>query len=167
MLGPICQKADDRSRHNLAHGQTTGRGIGPKLPYNVGRDLERDRDGRLDPWHAVPDRLSFAEIAIGLASREREIARQHLGYLRRAGSEREQSMDSVQSLGFLGVGGSRHVTYTCYRLRLRSRAKHERQPFIIRSNWKLPFAYRASGRHLAACPSRVPGAVRPRFAVAL
>jgi len=68
MLGPICQKDDDRSRHNLAHGQTTGRGIGPKLPYNVGRDLERDRDGRLDPWHAVPDRLSFAEIAIRLAS---------------------------------------------------------------------------------------------------
>src|SRR4051812_4156269 len=59
MFGPICQKADDRSRHNLAHGQTTGRGIGPKLPYNVGRDLERDRDGRLDPWHAVPDRLEL------------------------------------------------------------------------------------------------------------
>jgi hypothetical protein len=47
MLGPICQKDDDRSRHNLAHGQTTGRGIGPKLPYNVGRNLERDWDGRL------------------------------------------------------------------------------------------------------------------------
>src|SRR3954453_627326 len=159
MLGPICQKDDDRSRHNLAHGQTTGRGIGPKLPYNVGRDLERDRDGRLDPWHAVPDRLSFAEIAIGLASREREIARQHLGYLRRAGSEREQSMDSVQSLGFLGVGGSRHVTYTCYRLRLRSRVEHERQPFIIRSNWKLPFAYRASLPHPAGslAPSETAG----------
>src|SRR3954452_14584021 len=118
MLGPICQKADDRSRHNLAHGQTTGRGIGPKRPYNVGRDLERDWDCRLDPWHAVPDRLSFAEIPIRLASRECEIARQHHGYLRRAGAAREQSMDSVQSLGFLCVGGSRHVTYTRYCLRL-------------------------------------------------
>src|SRR5690349_8857234 len=118
MLGPIRQKDDDRLRHNLAHGQTTGRGIGPKLPYNVGRDLERDWDLRLDQWHAVPDRRSFAEIAIGLASRECELARQHQGYLRRAGSAREQSMNSVQSLGLLGVGGSRHVTYTCYRLRL-------------------------------------------------
>src|SRR5215831_2323777 len=82
------------------------------------------------------------EIAIGLTSRQTKFARQRHGRLRHASSVRQQPPCRSQSVGLLLSRGTNHLTQPYYRLRRKSTAFLPRKPTIVRSKWKLSFAFR-------------------------
>src|SRR5215831_12087653 len=91
------------------------------------------------------------EIAIGLTSRQTKFARQRHGRPRHASSVRQQPPCRSQSVGLLLSRGTNHLTQTYYRLRRKSTAFLPRKPTIVRSKWKLSFAFREPLVSLAGC----------------
>src|SRR5215469_11309529 len=87
------------------------------------------------------------EIAIGLTSRQTKFARQRHGRLRHASSVRQQPPCRSQSVGLLLSRGTNHLTQPYYRLRRKSTAFLPRKPTIVRSKWKLSFAFREPSHH--------------------
>src|SRR5262244_4615252 len=86
------------------------------------------------------------EIAIGLTSRQTKFARQRHGRLRHASSVRQQPPCRSQSVGLLLSRGTNHLTQPYYRLRRKSTAFLPRKPTIVRSKWKLSFAFEEPSR---------------------
>src|ERR1700752_4524246 len=80
-------------------------------------------------------------IIWALTTRHREPARQRHGSLRHALATREQPKGRIEPFRLLRLGRSRHMTYTYYLLRRKSRTTWERSSGIARSKQKLPFAF--------------------------
>ena len=78
--------------------------MGAQVAYDIARDLECDRYRWLANWHRMPDRFGFLQVAIGLAPRQSEIARQRHGGVRQGDTAHKQAVGGVQSLGLLRVG---------------------------------------------------------------
>src|SRR5215831_5661989 len=105
------------------------------------------------------------EIAIGLTSRQTKFARQRHGRLRHASSVRQQPPCRSQSVGLLLSRGTNHLTQPYYRLRRKSTAFLPRKPTIVRSKWKLSFAFREPSVSLAGSRAAVVRVLRPRSSV--
>ena len=94
--------------------------ISPHIAHDVRWHLQRDRHRWCDQRHRMADRLRFLKVAVRLASRQAKLARQRHNRFRHADPTRQQAVRSVQPLGLLSIGRSRHVTYAYYPLRRKS-----------------------------------------------
>ena len=59
---------------DLAEGESAAPGVCADCAYGADRQLEGDRDGRLDRRYRVAQAGRFLEIAVGLSARQRELA---------------------------------------------------------------------------------------------
>jgi hypothetical protein len=139
----LCgQECCHRPPDDLACREVVLARMRPKIDRKALRHLERNRNRVLGNRRRGSARPCQFEIAIGLSSRQAELARQRHGSLRHANSVREQPPRRSQSVGLLCSRRTNHMTQRYYRLRRKSTTFLPRKPTIVRSNWKLPFAFR-------------------------
>src|SRR5271166_1511184 len=137
----FAEKRPQRPAHHVADRHPFGRRLRPNGVDQARRKLERHRRRRLCNRDRTADHLGLLDVSIGLTTRHRESARQRHGSLRHALATREQPKGRIEPFRLLRFGRSRHVTYTYYLLRRKSRTTWERSSGITRSKQKLPFAF--------------------------
>ena len=139
----LCgQECCHRPPDDLACREVVLARMSPKIAREALRHLERNRNRALGNRRRRSASSRQFEIAIGLSSRQAELARQRHGSLRHASSVREQPPRRSQSVGLLCSRRTNHMTQRYYRLRRKSTTFLPRKPIIARSNWKLSFAFR-------------------------
>ena len=139
----LCrQKCCHRPPDDIACREAVLARMSPKIARKALRHLERNRNRVLGNRRCRSARSRQFEIAIGLSSRQAELARQRHGSLRHASSVREQPPRRSQSVGLLCSRRTNHMTQSYYRLRRKSTTFLPRKPIIVRSNRKLSFAFR-------------------------
>ena len=139
----LCgQECRHRPPDDLACREAVLARMSPNIAREALGHLERNRNRVLGNRRRRSARARQFEIAIGLSSRQAELARQRHGSLRHANSVREQPPRRSQSVGHLCSRRTNHMAQRYYCLRRKSTTFLPRKPTIVRSNWKLSFAFR-------------------------
>ena len=109
MRGDGVQERRHCPGDDLAEGESAASGVCADCAYGADRQLEGDRDGRLDRRYRVAQVARFLEIAVGLPARQRELPTEMPGRLGAFHPLPEQTVRGVEQPRLLGLRGPRHA----------------------------------------------------------
>ena len=112
MRFPGCEQGFQGSRHQFADRRSGGERTrsqtldqAARKPH--GKDVLAVGDG-----HGRAQLLGFAQVAVGLASRDGELAGEAFDSVRQVRAPQQQRAGEIEPLGLLGIADAGHTTYT-------------------------------------------------------
>ena len=132
MRFPGCQQGVESSRHQFADRRSGGERTLPQAPDQAAWKPDRKDVFAVGDGHGGGQLLGFAQVAIGLASRDGELAGEAFDGVGQVRILLQQRAGEIEPAGFLGIADARHVTYNIYSTYLMSSLVVERADALER-----------------------------------
>ncbi len=114
MRFPGCEQGLEGSRHQFADRRSGGDRTLPQAPDQAAWKPDRKDVLAVGDGHGRGQLLGFAQVAIGLARRDGELAGEAFDGVGQVRILLQQRAGEIEPLGFLGIADAGHVTYNIY-----------------------------------------------------
>ena len=114
MRFPGCQQGLEGSRHQFADRRSGGERTRSQTPDQATRKPDGQDILAVGDRNGCGQLLGFAQVAIGLASRDGELAGEAFDGVGQVRILLQQRAGEIEPAGFLGIADAGHVTYNIY-----------------------------------------------------